>query len=66
MSETIRICETCREQVDPEAAGVVRAVEVIRTVSMGPTVSELEGLGVYFHEECFPAGSPNYRRVEAE
>ncbi len=62
MSNVIYICETCREQIDPDAPDTVRAVEMVKTVAFGPTVEWLEGAGVLFHERCFPAGSELYRR----
>jgi hypothetical protein len=57
------ICETCREQVRPASdAGIVYAVTLERIDTMGPTTEYLEGLGVFFHEGCFPTGSARYRR----
>jgi hypothetical protein len=58
----VYICETCRKEIDPDAPDSVRAVELRKTVAMGPTVKYLEGMGVFFHEDCYPAGSPHYRR----
>lgn len=60
--EPFHICETCRERIDPDAPDTVRAVEMHKVVSMGPTVDWVEGLGVFFHEHHFPAGSQRYRR----
>jgi hypothetical protein len=57
-----QVCETCREQIDPGAPETVRAVEMQKTVAMGPTVEYIEGLGVFFHEACYPTGSPLYSR----
>ena len=62
MSESFHICEACRDRIDPGAPDTVRAVEMKEVVSMGPTVERVEGLGVFFHEPCFPDGSPHYRR----
>jgi hypothetical protein len=58
----VHICESCREEIDPDAPDTVRAVELKKTVTMGPTVEYLEGMGVLFHEDCFPTGSSLYRR----
>jgi hypothetical protein len=33
-----------------------------KVVTMGPTVEYVEGLGVFFHEDCYPMGSPLYSR----
>lgn len=60
--EVFYICETCREQIDPDAPDTVRAVGMHKVVAMGPTVEYIEGLGVFFHEDCYPTGSPLYRR----
>ena len=56
------ICETCRQKIDPDAPDTVRAVELVKTVTSGPTIEYLEGMGVFFHERCYPTGSPDYRR----
>jgi hypothetical protein len=58
----IYLCEGCRQQVDPRDTGIVRAVEMHKSVTMGPSVEWIEGLGVFFHEHCFPASSVWYRR----
>src|SRR5438477_4885 len=59
----VYICERCREQVRPATeSGVIYAVEMHRADAMGPTTEYLEGLGVFFHASCFPAGSARYRR----
>jgi hypothetical protein len=59
---TYYLCEMCRERIDLDAPDTVRAVELQKVVTMGPTVEWVEGLGVFFHEHHFPTGSPNYRR----
>lgn len=56
------LCETCRERIDPDAPDTVRAVEMQKVVTMGPTVEWVEGMGVFFHEHHFPVGSERYRR----
>jgi hypothetical protein len=58
--DTFCICELCREKVDPDDPGVVRAVEMIEVVTMGPTYSRIPGLPVYFHREHYPSGSADY------
>jgi len=55
-------CEGCVKRIDPEAPDTVAAVEMVRTVAMGPTIECVEGMGVLFHEYCYPEGSPDYRR----
>jgi hypothetical protein len=46
--------------VDPGDPNVVRAVEMIEIVAMGPTYRRTPGLTVFFHREHFPDGSPDY------
>jgi hypothetical protein len=60
--DPFHVCETCRERIEPDAPGTVRAVEMVKTVAMGPTVEYIEGLGVFFHDGCYPSGSTAYRR----
>lgn len=59
---TIYICESCREPVDEDDPGVVRAHELIYTPTMDGDDEPLEGPGVFFHEAHFPSSSTNYRR----
>ena len=61
MADVFHFCETCREQVVPDAPDTVRAVEMRKVVTMA-TVEYVEGLGVFFHEGCYPNGSPLYNR----
>jgi hypothetical protein len=58
----VYICQSCRQEIDADAPDTVRAVEMVKTVTMGPTVEWLEGMGVFFHERCYPTGSEGYRR----
>lgn len=61
MSEgTVHICEACREVLDPDDPGVVRALEQVDTSTFGGP-DRTDGLGVFFHESCFPHGDPAYR-----
>jgi len=60
--DPFHICEACRTQIDTGAPDTVRAVEMQKTVAMEPTVEYVEGLGVFFHEHCYPTGSPLYSR----
>lgn len=60
--ETFHICETCRERIDPTAPDSVRAAEMHKAETFGPTVEWIEALGVFFHERCYPTGSQRYRR----
>jgi hypothetical protein len=63
--DTFCICELCREKVDPEDSEVVRAVELIEIVSLGPTYHRVPGLTVYFHREHYPSDSPDYALSQA-
>jgi hypothetical protein len=48
----------------------VRAVELKKAEAFGPSVEYLEGMRVFFHERCYPDGSPytgaRRRRIERE
>jgi hypothetical protein len=63
--DTFCICELCREKVDPEDPKVVRAVEMIEIVSLGPTYHRIPGLTVFFHREHYPSDSPDYALSQA-
>lgn len=65
MLDTFCICESCREKVDPADPDVVRAVEVIEIVAMGPTYHRVPGLTVFFHREHYPSDSPDYALSQA-
>jgi hypothetical protein len=56
------ICETCNEIVDPADPRIVFAKEVVAAGTMGNPSATVLGLGVWFHDVCFPAGSPYYKR----
>jgi hypothetical protein len=57
------ICETCREQVRPKSeSDIVYAAELVPTGTFGKPNDVSEGMGVFFHESCYPIGSPTYRR----
>jgi hypothetical protein len=58
--DTFCICELCREKVDPADPNVVRAVEIIEVVGIGPNHGRLAGLTVYFHRDHYPSGSQDY------
>jgi hypothetical protein len=65
MTDTFCICELCREKVDPASPEVVRAVEMIEIVEMGPTYHRAPGLTVFFHREHYPSDSPDYALAQA-
>jgi hypothetical protein len=65
MPDTFCICELCREKVDPTDPNVVRAVEMIEIVTMGPTYNRVPGLTVHFHRGHYPTDSPDYALSEA-
>jgi hypothetical protein len=46
--------------VDPADTNVVRAVEMIEIMKMGPTYERIPGLTVFFHREHYPDGSTDY------
>lgn len=65
MTDTVHICEGCREVVDPDAPGVVKAYEQSEVSTFPAEGREfIDGLGVYFHENCYPHGSRRYRLAD--
>jgi hypothetical protein len=58
------LCESCREPINPDAPGVVRAVEQKDLTGFGQARDMGDGMGVLFHEDCFPDGDPRYRRAD--
>jgi hypothetical protein len=54
------ICQNCRSEVEPSDPAVVYAVEMVDLDDAG--ADAIEGLGVLFHERCYPVGSSDYRR----
>ena len=59
-----RACAVCRRVIDPAAHDTVYAVEVVRLDTQHGR-KYVEGSQVVFHESCFPASSPQYRRLSA-
>jgi hypothetical protein len=57
-------CERCGKPVDPNGPGVVKAVPVVHVEMMG-TTEWIDGMGVYFHDDCFPYGSSDFSLVES-
>lgn len=52
------ICEWCRQVIEPDDPGVVRAVEQKDVSGFGRREVN-DGVGVYFHEGCFPTAIRN-------
>lgn len=62
MPEPHHTCETCHETIVSGTPGVVEAVTRIDVSTFGqPEMAD--GIGVLFHEECYPHGSRAYRLV---
>lgn len=62
--EPYDVCEGCREPIDPDAPDTVAAREIVPMPGFGSPHDVAEGKRVLFHEDCFPADGPRYRRVE--
>jgi hypothetical protein len=61
---TFYACEKCKAKVDPDAPGIVRAFEQDDVTTFADdTTQYMDGLGVFFHERCYPTGSRRYRRA---
>jgi hypothetical protein len=55
--EPYTVCRCCDERVEPDAPGVVYAVErheVLSFWTMGPTRTIVDGMGGFFHPGCSP------------
>jgi hypothetical protein len=52
--ETYKLCPYCRQRVDPDEPGVIYAREQVEVVTMGPTRTNVDGEGGFFHPECPP------------
>ncbi|MEX2557818.1 MAG: hypothetical protein WEB06_19580 [Actinomycetota bacterium] len=61
MDERIYICEACRQRVDPANPDVVRAIEQVDVTGFGEERTFIDGYGVYFHADHFPA--TGYRKA---
>jgi hypothetical protein len=57
-----QVCPVCRRVIDPAAIDTVLAIELVRFDTPRGR-KYVDGLEVVFHESCFPATSPRYRRV---
>lgn len=60
---TFYICEACRQIVEADDPGVVRAYELIHTPDGSGGDQVIEGMGVFFHQRHYPAHSGRYRRA---
>ena len=55
-------CTVCRRIVDPAAHDTVHAIEVVK-LDTPRGRRYVDGSEVVFHDSCFPATSPRYRRL---
>lgn len=62
---TFYICAACRQVVDPDAPGIVRAYELIHTPDLSGGDQVIDGMGVFFHERHYPTHSRRYRRASS-
>ena len=61
-SEPERRCKECGKPLDPDSEGVIGAVEV-KCVDTFRGPLWLDGVRVFFHEDCFPYGSGDFRTI---
>lgn len=54
-SESVAVCPLCQRRVDPNAAGVVYAVERVDVAGVGLSAEPVDGNGAFFHPGCPPA-----------
>jgi hypothetical protein len=52
--KTHTLCPYCNRRVDPNEPGVIYAVEQVEMLTMGPTRTNVDGMGGFFHPECPP------------
>jgi hypothetical protein len=57
------VCEACGKPVDPNAPDVVKAMPVMYLETMGMS-GWIDGMGVYFHDDCFPHGVGDFSIVD--
>lgn len=57
-------CAACNESLDPQAADVVYAIELIDASTMEDPNATTDGPGAYFHEAHIPKTTPGYRRTD--
>ena len=62
LAESFPTCTVCRRVIDPAAHDTVYAIEIVQ-VDTPRGRKYVEGAEVAFHESCFPASSPLYRRA---
>jgi len=56
-------CAGCGEAIEPDETDVVEAEEIEPVPGFGAPADTAEGMRAVFHERCFPAGDPRYRRL---
>jgi hypothetical protein len=62
--DTQPVCEACGKPVDPNGADVVKAMPVMTVETVGMT-GWIDGMGVYFHDDCYPYGTGDYILVDS-
>jgi len=65
MTDAIRICEACGQQVS-EDTDVVRARIFIDAPPYDGPDDQVEGIGVFFHAGHFPETSRRCRRIDQD
>ena len=55
-------CTVCRRVIDSAAHDTVYAIEIVK-LDTPRGRKYVDGSEVAFHESCFPAASPQYRRL---
>jgi hypothetical protein len=53
------VCEACGKPVDPDGPDVVKAMPM--TVETMGMAGWMEGMGVFFHEGCYPYDSADFQ-----
>jgi hypothetical protein len=61
----VYICSACREEVDEDDSEVIRLIRWKKVVTMGPTMTWVEGFGEFFHRHHAPPISLEWRLPQA-
>ena len=60
---TFYICDACRQPVEADCPGVVRAYRLIHTPDLSGGDEVIDGMGVFFHGHHYPTSSRRFRRA---
>jgi hypothetical protein len=62
VGESFTVCPVCGRHVEPNDPDLVYGLKQVESVGMGPTRQVSDGIGAYFHPDCFPFAA-NHREA---